>query len=292
MARSLSVAVVTMLRDDPDFFAVWRRYYGGLFGARSLHVVVDGDGDAARARAEGCQVIGLPGGPHRKFDARRWRFLNHLVQGLRIYHDRVIVGDVDELVVADPAQGPLPERLASMPRVAAITPLGLELVHRPAEEPAPPGPPVIGPRRHVRLAPLYAKPCIVGGPVRLSRGGHYADCPDLTQPEGLYLLHLKHMDRTLYARAMDRRNAVAAATGAARPQDAMIGRHWFAQARDDAATFADIDRATVADIFDMAPAHAAFAAAWRPRPGTPFWESVPPHDPALYRLPERFVGIA
>ncbi|WP_138465497.1 hypothetical protein [Poseidonocella sp. HB161398] len=173
------VAVLTMVRDDETFLRIWTGYYGGLFGRSALTVVAHGGAEMVRDVAAGANVLAIPYIPDPRFDALRWRLLNHLAQGLRLYHDRVIVGDVDELVIADPAIGTLPRILARHPRARALTPFGLELVHRPSEEPAPFAAPYLRARRHVRVAPLYAKPCAIRGQVRLSRGGHYADVPRL-----------------------------------------------------------------------------------------------------------------
>ena len=52
--------------------------------------------------AKGCNVIGIPGDPHKNFDVKRWGLLNNLVGGLRKYYRHVIVGDVGELVIVDP----------------------------------------------------------------------------------------------------------------------------------------------------------------------------------------------
>ncbi|WP_172328016.1 glycosyltransferase family 2 protein [Mangrovicoccus sp. HB161399] len=285
------VAVLTMVRDDEEFLRIWAGHYGRLFGMRSLYVVSHGDPDMVRDVAAGTNVLPVPYEPDPRFDAQRWQLLNHLAQGLRLYHDRVIVGDVDEIVLADPKHGTLPAVLARHRRARALTPFGLELVHRPAEEPLAFAPPVLRARRHVRIAPLYAKPCLMRGDIRLSRGGHYASSPRLVMPEGLYLLHLKHADRGLYRATADRRNATAEATGAARPRDAMIGRHWFAEARDDRAEFAAIDGAEVREDFGFAAERQAIADSWAPRPGTPFYEFKLAESPLLYRLPERFAGL-
>lgn len=280
-----------MVHDDAFFLRLWIEYYGDLLGKSALYVVNHGGGEMVRDLAAGTNLIEIPNDFHPKFDAKRWRLLNHLVQGLRIYYDKVIVGDVDELVVADPALGGLVDMLERAPKTPVTTPLGLEVVHKPAEEPTPLERPVLARRSFVRIAPLYAKPCIVGGDVRLSRGGHYAGCPTLTMPEGLYLLHLKHCDRDLYQDTTTRRNAVAAATGAKRPKDAMIGRHWFSLNRDDARTFSEIDEAPLGDGFDMSKARASCADTWRPRKDTGFWEFDPEVDPHLYRLPDRFHSL-
>ncbi|MGB0661009.1 MAG: glycosyltransferase family 2 protein [Mangrovicoccus sp.] len=281
-------AAVTMVRDDPEFLDIWLRYYGGLFGRQALYVINHGQQDWIKEMAQGCNIIGIPGFAHKGFDAKRWRLLNHLVQGLRQYHKHVIVGDVDELVLRDPALGSLGDFLEETRKGTVITAFGLELVHRSYEEPAAFTAPILGGRRFVRVSPLYTKPCIVSAATQISRGGHYATAETLDMPEGLYLFHLKFADRGLYSRVLDRRNAVAEATGAERPRDAMIGRHWFAQTRDDSLQFAVIDDAPVSADFDFTAHRAAMASSWAPRGDDGYWQFDRHDDAQLYEVPERF----
>ncbi len=119
----------------------------------------------------------------------------------------------------------------------------------------------------------------------------YADVPRLVVPEGLYLLHLKHADRDLFRQTAGRRNATAEEAGLARPRDGMIGRHWFAGSRDDAADFAAIDGAAIDGGFGFAAERAAMAASWAPRPGTPFFAFRLAAGDRLHRLPERFSSL-
>ncbi|MEM8553898.1 MAG: hypothetical protein AAGF71_03625, partial [Pseudomonadota bacterium] len=72
----LSVACLTMVRDDEVFLRHWLRHYGGLFGPRSLYVINHSDGEMVRDVANGANVIALPDGNLARFDAQRWRFLN------------------------------------------------------------------------------------------------------------------------------------------------------------------------------------------------------------------------
>ncbi|MCR9125313.1 MAG: glycosyltransferase family 2 protein [Rhodobacteraceae bacterium] len=289
MART---AAVTMVRDDLFFLAHWLAHYGGQLGRENCYVVNHGRGAEVAEMARGCNVIGMPGDPHPNFDMKRWRMLNHLVQGLRPYYDHVIVGDVDELVVVDPACGTdLAGFMAAAGGRRVLTPLGLEVVHLPDREPDPIRGHVIGPRRHVRPAPHYSKPCVISTGTKIARGGHFTQEKRLETPEALYLLHLKFCDRAEYGHAMDRRNAVAAAV-AARPRDAAIGRHWFAAARgSDDAVFAAFAAMPQREGFDMAPLRAAMHATWRARGDTGFWEFERKDHAEIFRLPERFVGI-
>ncbi|MCB1333067.1 MAG: glycosyltransferase family 2 protein [Roseivivax sp.] len=285
-------AAVTMVRDDPVFLAAWLRHYGRALGRENCYVVSHGREPQVAQMAEGCNLIGIPGDPHPNFDMKRWRLLNGLVQGLRGYYRHVIVGDVDELVAVDPASGRgLVEFLERRPAGRVLTPLGLEVIHRPELEADPVDTRILGPRRHLRLAPHYSKPCVISTGVKIARGGHYTEFDRLMTPENLYLFHLKYCDLPTYSAVMDDRNARAAATGAG-VQQAAIGRHWFAQARsDDTALFAGFAELPMQEGFDLGWVRAAMKASWRPREDTGFWQFDRPDYAVQYRLPDRFVGM-
>ena len=124
-----TVAAVTMVRDDAFFLKAWLRHYGEMFGRENCYVINHGRGAEAAALAAGCNIIGIPGDPHKNFDVKRWGLLNNLVGGLRRYYRHVIVGDVDELVIRDPeAEGDLLSFLEAAPEGRVLTPLGLEVI--------------------------------------------------------------------------------------------------------------------------------------------------------------------
>ncbi|SFR14761.1 glycosyltransferase family 2 protein [Poseidonocella sedimentorum] len=288
-----SAAAVTMVRDDAFFLEAWVRYYEAAFGREALYVVNHGRQDAVRKIAAGCNVIDIPDGPRHEFDTRRWRFLNNMVNGLRSYFTHVIVGDVDEFVVADPERGSLAEVLGRTRGNRILTPMGLEVVHLRSREPEPLGKTILGPRRHVRHAPHYSKPCIVSTPAKLARGGHYADCDKLQIPDGLYLLHMKYCDYELYCDTMDRRNAAVSAARQSAEADKriMIGRHWFPDQRKDAAIFEGFDALPLRTGFDLSGRKARMLETWGPRGQTGFWEFDPSVPDELLTLPDRFFGI-
>lgn len=283
---------LTMVRDDTFFLAAWLRHYGGLLGRENCYIVNHGRGDAVARLAEGCTIIGIPGDPHPNFDMKRWRLLNNLVQGLRPYYTHVIVGDVDELVVLDPEQGEtLLDRLGRTRPNRVLTPVGLEVIHRPDLEPEPIIDAILGPRRHVRPAPHYSKPCVVSLGTKIARGGHFTQCDMLTAPDGLYLLHLKFCDRAAYAETMDRRNAMTRSLGVG-AREASVGRHWFEEQRGaDDAIFAGFDDLPMADGFDMAWLRDEMRRSWKPRGDTGFWQFDRPDHAVQYRLPDRFIGL-
>ncbi|ETX29113.1 glycosyltransferase family 2 protein [Roseivivax isoporae] len=286
-----TAAAVTMVRDDPFFLSHWLRHYGEAFGRENLTVINHGGGAEVARLAEGCNVVAIPGTAHRNFDAKRWRLLNGIVSGLSGYYDFVVVGDVDELLVVDPAAGlGLRAFLDTLPRRTVHTPVGLEVIHRVDREPEPIRDRILGPRRHVRLAPHYSKPCVLGIGTRIARGGHFTQHPSLSTPEALYLLHLKYCDMGVYAATMDQRNRMAAETGAG-VKEAMIGRHWFAEARgEDRALFEGFAGLETREAFRLAWVRRKMHETWAER-GHGLWQFERPDHPYQYVLPERFMGL-
>ncbi len=288
-----TVAVVTMVRDDIFFLTAWLRHYGALFGRENCYIINHGRGEAVTKLAEGCNIIGIPGDAHKNFDMKRWRLLNNLVGGLKPYYKHVIVGDVDELVVLDPAENMnLLQYLEKTPEKRVLTPLGLEVIHRIDQEPEAIENAIIGPRRHVRIAPHYSKPCIISVGTKIARGGHFTQYEKLQTPDGLYLLHLKFCDFPSYVEAMDRRNEVTAAVNVSSFRDASIGKHWFAEARgEDRAVFDGFADLELVDGFDMAPYRKKMQRTFKPRGDTGFYQFDRPDYTVRYILPERFIGI-
>ena len=287
-----TACALTMVRDDAFFLKAWLRHYGGIFGRENCYVVNHGRGDEVATLAEGCNVIGIPGEAHRKFDQKRWRMLNNFVMGLRCYYDHVVVGDVDELVVLDPEAGTdLKSWLATVPPNRVMTPLGLEVIHRIDVESDEIGDAILGPRRHVRPAPHYSKPCIVSTGTKIARGGHFTQYPKLHTPDHLYLLHLKFCDFDAYGEAMNRRNAVSAEVGAD-IRDAGIGRHWFAEARgEDRALFEGFAALKLQPEFEPGPLRRRMHRSWQARGDTGYWEFDRSDYDTQYLLPERFSGV-
>ena len=286
-----TVAAVTMVRDDAFFLKAWLRHYGEMFGRENCYIVNHGRGAEVAQLAEGCNIFGIPGDPHKNFDVKRWQLLNNLVEGLRKYYKHIIVGDVDELVVWDPGEdGSLLEFLRQSPKGKVFTPLGLEVIHRVDLEEAPIEDHILGPRRHVRPAPHYSKPCIVSAPVKIARGGHFTQFDKLLPPEALFLFHLKFCDFGVYSGVMDQRNAVTDALNTT-IRDAAVGRHWFAEARgEDRAVFEAFEALQMQDGFDMRPLRRRMQRSFKPRGETGFYQFDRPDYEMQFVLPERFYG--
>ncbi|MGR3501097.1 glycosyltransferase family 2 protein [Pseudaestuariivita sp.] len=287
-----TAAAVTMVRDDAFFLKAWLRYYGTRLGRENCYIINHGRGGEVSDLASGCNVIGIPGDPHKNFDMKRWRLLNGLVAGLRSYYDHVIVGDVDELVVVDPVHGlDLLDYLAQSPIRRVLTPVGLEVIHRIDVEPEAITDTILGPRRHVRLAPHYSKPCVVSLGTKIARGGHFTQASKLFAPEELYLFHLKFCDFPNYVETMNQRNAVTQSIGGT-VKDISIGRHWFAEARgEDRAVFDAFADLQMQDGFDLGWLRKGMHASWKARGDTGFYQFDRKDHDLQYVLPDRFIGL-
>lgn len=80
-----TAAAVTMVRDDAFFLRAWLAHYGEMFERQNCYVINHGYGDEVAEQAKGCNIIGIPGDPHKNFDVKRSGLLNNLVGGLRKY---------------------------------------------------------------------------------------------------------------------------------------------------------------------------------------------------------------
>lgn len=287
-----TAAAVTMVRDDAFFLRAWLRHYGDVLGRQNCYVINHGYGEEVAELAKGCNIIGIPGDAHKNFDVKRWALLNNLTSGLRKYYRHVIVGDVDELVVVDPDAGKnLLEFLEAAPEKRILTPLGLEVIHRIELEPEAIDEQIIGPRRYVRPAPHYSKPCVISAPAKISRGGHFSQYPKLHTPDELYLFHLKFCDFDQYSGAMDRRNAVTQEMGND-IKGTSIGRHWFGTERgEDREMFEGFAKLDMQEGFDMGGLRKRMHRSFKPRGDTGFFEFNRPDLDTQYQLPERFVGV-
>lgn len=285
-------AAVTMVKGDLFFLKLWIDYYGKRLGKENLYVVNHGRGEDVAEAAAGCNVIGIPEGQIEDFDRIRWRFLTALVSGLNSYYTHVIVGDVDELVVVDPATGKdLGDWLRDQPGGRVLTALGLEVLHHPDEELADVKQGVLGARQYVRTSMYYSKPCVVSATARIARGGHFSSFPKLFLPDDLYLIHLKYCDFDAYVETLEARNGFADRS-AVSFRKTSIGRHWFSRFReDDAVVFKAFGAVTLEEGFDLDPYRRRMRETFGPRGDSGFFQFDRTEDSKKYRLPERFFGV-
>jgi hypothetical protein len=225
-------AAITMAYQDHVFLDRWVRHYGAQFGRQHLYILSHG-GDPEHARiGEGCNIITLPRDPTMfRLDRRRWGFISQFASGMLRYYNWLFVGDVDEVVIVDPDVAPdltsYMQRKTARDTPKSICPLGIELIHNPAQEPLPidPGAPILSRRRNFRANANYSKPCIIRRDTTFSIGGHAnTHLPRVLDPH-LYLIHLRFFDYDITcARLTQRKDMREIMRGDKDPKD--VGHAW------------------------------------------------------------------
>lgn len=205
----MSTVFVTMVYNDDIFLDIWVRYYARLTDLRNLHVITHGPQPNAHVLAEGCKIIEIERDPKNpRLDQDRFAFINEYCSSLTKEHDRVIYNDVDEIVVLDPECGrDLVGYIESIPaHVRVVTPLGLEILHRPdLESDYDYSRGMFDQRRFVRMNGWYTKPCITNTDIVWGPDGHGSSHPEMALDDNLYLFHLKWFDHAFHIkRHLDR----------------------------------------------------------------------------------------
>jgi len=290
------IAFVTMVRDEPVFLPLWIAHYARIAPRDHLFVVVDGLQQTLPPEVAGVQVLRVPQVPVGPgWDEARWRMLTAFANALLERFDVVVLNDVDELIVLDPAQGDdLAAALAEAQQIGVISPFALEVVHRPDLETAPlqVDRPILQQRRHVRINSSYAKPCITARKIRWSLGGHTSDFPDLHLSRKLYLFHLRAMDRDMmHARQTQRRRLVSDAAGEV--VQGVAGPSWRLAADEVDAYYAKFTErgAPEESDFDFDWQRQRIEQDWTRDPLTGFWAHARVLNRRSYRVPDRFADL-
>ena len=196
------VGVLTMAYQDYLFVQKWYDYYGALFGAENLFILSHGGDPKHKAIAPGANVISVPRDPSlKRLDRKRWGSLSAISSGLLEYYNWLICGDVDEIVVPDPAVYPdlrafFEEMNAREDRPKSLCPLGLELIHNPDFEDGKLKleKPILSQRRVFRINPNYSKPCVLRRKCVFTIGGHANTHLPRHLQDDLYLIHMRYFD--------------------------------------------------------------------------------------------------
>jgi hypothetical protein len=256
-----TVAAVTIIRDNAFFLKAWLRHYSRQIGRENCYVISIGASQDQIDMAQGCSVVRLPEEEAAHLEEVRWRILSDFAMAMRRYYTHVIIGEVDELIVADPAGAPdLTSLLATMPGGQILTPLGLDLIHRAENETTVITDTILGPRRHVRPAPRHSRPCVISTSTQLMRHGQFAQNDTLNTPEPLYLLRLRFCDKAASPKVPDK-------------------------------VFKDFSTLDMKPEFEMAGIRRDMHTSWEPRGTTGFWQFARPDYGTQYLLPDRFSGM-
>lgn len=289
------VGAMTMVYQDHYFLKRWVDYYGRQFGREHLYVLSHG-GDPEHYRiCEGANVIRLPRDPTMwRMDRRRWGMISKFSAGMLRYYNWFIAGDVDEVVIVDPAVAPdlttyLSRYSNSKTAPASLCPFGIELVHNPQAEPEPlsDDQPILSRRRVYRANANYSKPCVLRKETGFTIGGHAnSHQPRVLDPH-LYLIHLRFFDFDMVTeRLAGRKDMRATMTGDRDPSE--VGKAWskdletflalsrLTAAREDA-ELADFRKKMVDEQQHLHDGKITFFGGGRTR--------------SLFRLPDRFASV-
>ncbi len=275
----LHVAVITSVRNDRIFLAKWIDYYGGLFGAEHLFVLLDGYDQPVPGNAGGVNLIRLPHLPSARLagDARRARAISDIARGLHRWMEVVIATDVDEFILPDPARhADLADYLARAPRPGAtVSGLGLDVgQHLRLEGPLDPARPFLDQRRFAHVSARYTKPAISYRAVTWGSGLHRVKGRNFHIAPDLYHLHFGMVDHAL-------------ATGKTGDAD-RLATGWQNHLARREALFSIIEKAAPLD-FDAYVAKARARQTWLRPPFAWNKPAMIPGDPVV-ELPERFRG--
>lgn len=189
-----SRAVVTMVRDEPEFLTIWLDYYSRYFAPEDIYVLdhQTSDGSTSRGGFNRVPVV-RPVFSERWFTDVRAEFQHEL---LRTY-DLVVVCDVDEIIAPLPKWGHLGTYLDRFDE-DFVNCVGYELLHIPEREPPLDlARPVLDQRRHWFRNPLYDKPSVASVPMEWGLGFHRRADGLVSYDPDLFLLHLHRMDYDL-----------------------------------------------------------------------------------------------
>ncbi len=293
MPEAPTIAFVTMVRDDHVFLRLWVDYYARHVPRNHLFILLDGFDQTAPDFTAGCQIINLPRVPPGPgWDERRWTMLADFNATLLGRFDVVVLNDVDEIIVPDPASGiSLLDAVARAREVGVINPFAVDVVHRHdiCPDPIDPMQPILRQRPHVRVTEVYAKPCITSVPVRWNLGGHEADFPKLNLDPALYLFHLRFIDRDMLLARQATRLAITQAASPDQPIVAGVGWSMSLNGVEGFLLSLQEEGAPVENDFQFDHKRRRIMSGWRKQEPSGLWRRGKIHNlRRTYVIPERF----
>jgi len=185
-------AVITMVHNEAVFLPIWLRYYSRFFAPEDIYVLDNETVDGSTAVA-GCVIepVAKDRVDHRWMKETIER-KQHLLfeRGYEI----VLVTDVDEIVVPDPALGDLGDYMDTMIE-DFVSCMGYEIIHLPDREPAlDPARPIMEQRGFWAENAFYNKSALATTPANWEPGFHRREDGHFRFDPDLYMLHLHRVD--------------------------------------------------------------------------------------------------
>jgi hypothetical protein len=197
-------AVLTIIRDEPEFFPIWLRYYSRFFPPQDIYVLHH---QPPQDLAADDRFVRIP--VYQNVFSTHWQrdIVQQHQHDLIGRYDVVLYTDVDEIVAPDPRFCDLGAYIDQFDE-QYVSCAGYEILHRNDIEPAfNPAENILRQRSTWFSNPLYSKPLLASVPM-LWRGGFHerADCVTHQDPN-LYLIHLHRMDYDICLRRHRRRKS-------------------------------------------------------------------------------------
>lgn len=288
------LGVLTMAYQDYFFVERWYRYWSSQIGAENIYLLSHGNDPMHREIAQGANILNLPREEGMfKFDRRRWKAMSFISSGLLEFYKWMIVSDVDEIVIADPCSAPSVSDWLTMKAGSGkdtllnISPLCLELIHLPQEEPERivSDATILSRRRIFRPNRNYSKPCIVGAPVIFGPGGHRNNLGPRYLPDDVYTLHLKFFDYEKLAETAEGRKKIVNEAEKAGSRTLQGWQRTMDNYRDIVASM------TLSDETIELHQYRAAMRKQRLKYSNNQYEWGKAYNDKLYRLPERFSTV-
>jgi len=192
------IGIVSMVRNDRFFIPKWIDYYGRQLGYENLYLILDGHDQAFPEGHDSINVIRIP---RKKLnrdrgDRNRIDVISCFVKALFFRYDLIIAHDIDEILIADPAQNlTLADYLQRQVRSASLSALGLDVgQHLDLEQPIDPARPFLEQRSFAHVSARYTKAVVATRPLTWGAGFHRVRFKNFHIDPNLFLFHFGMVD--------------------------------------------------------------------------------------------------
>jgi hypothetical protein len=188
----MKIAALTMVFNERHFLPIWIHHYGSALGRENLYVVDDGSDDGSTTGLG--QVKVLRGKKSILDESERVAKIAAIQAELLTQYDAVVVSDVDELLVVDPALGKDFAEYIDTRIDTVATAAGLNVQFSMfSEKPLVAGRSLFLQRQYVQFDWGYCKTLVSRIPLQWTPGFHGPNVPISLRPD-LFLFHLRSVD--------------------------------------------------------------------------------------------------
>lgn len=185
------VAAVTMVFNESVYLPIWLAHNARQVGIENCYVIDHGSTDGSTANLGACNVVRIPRSPYDPAKQSEWN--SGFCSSLLTWFDWVIYSDVDEILMADPAEAETLVEYCRRPLPEIVTAIGLNTLHLVDDEPTLDlSRPVSVQRPYVFGCASMCKPLLIKRRVEWSPGSHSANAPVVF--DQLYMFHLRWFD--------------------------------------------------------------------------------------------------